>query len=335
MVDGRQPELLHQIPFHVISSTISVNHRTMKSFRTITSDLEESPKASLPDTDNGAFDRKQKWIEIHETPDKRHYSTDTGRVHCTLDWDAASTGLIRLVIDDHAETSIYAEPGTLHSKVRFTIFNSTLAQIGELRQVQSNLTCHAYELVMIPTLKKLTRSDSSTNEERDADVPLEAIPAALVLYQVPSLRDFLCMSPPRRAQMALYRVGELGQGIDSASHCELLEQVQATGRLHGYKTAAVESRVFLESKVPTRKANGRLGLNFSGRGSGSSNKNMQLDRADSFGKPVLQMVKWQEHESHNLLNSKSSGHHKTYHVDFAAPCTLFQAFGFALAQLDL
>jgi hypothetical protein len=129
--------------------------------------------------------------------------------------------------------------------------------------------------------------------------------------------------------MALYGVG----ASDSMLHGELLEQIRACGRLEVHKT---ERLVLLESKEPTRKENGRWGLNFGGRGSGSSNKNMQLDCDDASGKPVLQMVKWREPESDDIRKAKpSTSHHKTYHVDFAAPCTLFQAFGFALAQLDL
>lgn len=73
-----------------------------------------------------------------------------------------------------------------------------------------------------------------------------------------------------------------------------------------------------QSKDPYHKKGGSRALNFAGRGRCVSNKNMQMESDD--GQVVLQMAQWDK---------------DVYNVDFCAPLTMYQAFGFALAQMEL
>jgi Tub family len=73
----------------------------------------------------------------------------------------------------------------------------------------------------------------------------------------------------------------------------------------------------LHHKPPYLKSSGKWGLDFKGRGRLASCKNMQVA---CHGEVVLQMAAVEKN---------------MYALDFKAPVNLLQAFGFAVAQVDL
>jgi Tub family len=82
----------------------------------------------------------------------------------------------------------------------------------------------------------------------------------------------------------------------------------------------------LVSKIPeTRNADQQFALDFKGRGRQTSNKNAQLVLQDKNGGMVVDLVVMQMAKVEDGI----------FHVDYRAPCTAFQAFAYALAQLDL
>lgn len=282
----------------------------------------------------GDEDTEETGSWIHEMPCKKLCELKTGRVHCTLRRAAvASDGLIVLQVDRCSHhRRLYAKRGAWNSKIRFTIHNTAMAPIGVLRQVKSNFSCHVYELAMVGTEKATDPGNADIRSDTN-----KRISAAVISYQVPSFKDFLSKSPPRRARIGLITCYETST---SESAPKLLDDplVQFRKLVDGSSSCRSNNRVpallVLESKEPYLKPNGRRGLDFAGRGSGSSAKNMQLVPAmegDGESKIVLQMAKWHAKDGAGGSNAKE----KVYHVDFATPITPFQAFGFALAQLDL
>jgi hypothetical protein len=141
---------------------------------------------------------------------------------------------------------------------------------------------------------------------------------ATILYQVPSIINVVLDGPPRRAQIAISA---------SQAHVQLksgiLEQkskisIHKTRSLQGIDNDAHPFLHVFENKDPYSKGGGRWGLDFHGRGRLASSKNMQMENKE--GVIVFQIAKWDKH---------------AYSVDFRAPFNMFQAFGFALAQIDL
>jgi Tub family len=270
---------------------------------------------------------------IHKTPNKKHFESTTGRVHCTLRRSAAFAGsaLVIFQVDRCNHLRLYAKRGQWYSKIKFTIHDTAMAPIGWLRQVKSNLSCHVYELAMVGVRKA---SGSGNADARAEPIQRETTTAAVISYHVPSLKEFISMSPSRRVQIVLipnYGTSN-SEGVPLQPGFVDQPWKGECRPLAGQPTEAPTT--LLESKEPYVKANGRRGLDFAGRGSGSSCKNMQLVQAlEGCGesKVVLQMAKWQAKDGSGVTNAKE----KVYHVDFAAPITPFQAFGFALAQLDL
>jgi Tub family len=281
----------------------------------------------------GAEDPQEAGQWIHETPNKKHCESTTGRVHCTLRRSAAfaGSGLVIFQVDRCKHLRLYAKRGEWYSKIKYTIHDTAMAPIGWLRQVKSNFSCHVYELAMVGARKA---AGSGNADARGGRINRESTPAAMISYNVPSLKEFISMSPPRRARIVLipnYRTSNSEGAPLQPDFVDKPWKVES-GSLAGQPTEAPTA--LLESKEPYLKANGRRGLDFAGRGSGSSCKNMQLVQAlEGCGEPkaALQMVKWQAKDGSGVTNAKE----KVYHVDFAAPITPFQAFGFALAQLDL
>lgn len=137
---------------------------------------------------------------------------------------------------------------------------------------------------------------------------------ASIVYHVPTIRNFLKLDPPRTAQMLLPDPTEkIPAWLADVCKVSILQ----TGSLK----AAFDERpglVLFRNAVPYKKPDGNYGLNFFGRGQQMSCRNMQL--LDSNEKVVCQVAKWDT---------------AVYNVDFAAPCSSFLAFAFALAQLDI
>jgi hypothetical protein len=140
---------------------------------------------------------------------------------------------------------------------------------------------------------------------------------AVILYHLPSIISVVLDGPPRRAQIAI-----------SASQVQVQQKsgnLEAKSKISIHKTRSLQDvddeqhfLHVLETKDPYSKGGGRWGLNFHGRGRLASSKNMQLENKHE--SVIFQIAKWDKH---------------TYNVDFRAPLNMFQAFGFALAQIDL
>jgi Tub family len=274
---------------------------------------------------------------IHETPCKIQCDPTTGRVHCTLRRSTvAGSGLVILQVDSCNQQRLYAKRGAWNSRIKFTIHDTAMTPVGWLQQVKSNFSCHVYELAMVGARKA---ADSGQAGNRRSRFNREKTVAAVISYHVPSLKDFLTKSPPRRVQFVLVP----NYGTSSSESAAALPRDEQAGVVEHTSLAVQPTEVseasttLLESKEPYLKTNGRRGLDFAGRGSGSSCKNMQLVQVEKRvgeTKVSLQMAKWLAKVGDGGTKP-SVAKEKVYHVDFAVPITPFQAFGFALAQLDL
>ena len=138
-----------------------------------------------------------------------------------------------------------------------------------------------------------------------------------VLYELPSLTSVLLRrDPPRRAQVAMYDETSDVNGLGNRLGHMVATSLKSTKHLD--QVASDGSGLFaFANKEPYKKANGDLALNFTGRCRRANAANMQL--ADEHGDVLIQVAKW------DTTN--------TFHVDFKAPFTAFQAFGFAVAQI--
>jgi hypothetical protein len=128
--------------------------------------------------------------------------------------------------------------------------------------------------------------------------------------------------PPRRAQIAISSLQAHVKQASGILEAQSKISIRKTRSLQGIDDDQPSLHVF-DNKEPYSKGGGRWGLNFHGRGRLASSKNMQMEhktRNKPTTKVVFQIVKWDKH---------------AYNVDFRAPFNLFQAFGFALAQIDL
>lgn len=136
---------------------------------------------------------------------------------------------------------------------------------------------------------------------------------ACVVYQIPSLISVVLDGPPRRAQIAIAKPKVDKTGMFEAKVKAAIKKTRTLEALADLGFANV-----FQTKSPYSKGGGRWGLNFHGRGREASSKNMQLE--DDAGNVMVQVAKWDTN---------------TYNVDFRAPFNMYQAFGFAIAQLDL
>lgn len=282
-------------------------------------EVEEGTETVTEENETG-FNKDPVQLDLHSFPGQLRKSSLTGRIHGTLcSTFPSNNGLISYsLVADGGDICLYAKRGPWCSNVKFSIFNRNMKAVGYLSQIQSSFSCHAYVLAI----------------EAGSTGIAESAPVAFILYQVPSISAYVTKQPPRRAQVAL----QLYAGVDNITTLSgfqdvCLSTIVRNGRLPAKFPPGVAATV-LESKEPYAKANGRWGLDFAGRGRGSSPQNMQLsepaaDGDDGSGPVVLQMCKWETHPK------RFASSHKLYHVDFTAPCTPFQAFGFALAQLGL
>lgn len=145
---------------------------------------------------------------------------------------------------------------------------------------------------------------------------------ACVFYNKPSLIQFALEGAPRQLELGVFtkagRKLELDKAYQVVKDCCKYSESKATSSSYKIVGDSKYLSVF-QSVAPYRKeGRKKFGLNFHGRGHGSSNKNCQME--NEIGKKTLQMCKVEK---------------GVYHVDFAAPINAVQAFGFALAQLDL
>eukprot|EP00977_Amphora_coffeiformis_P009352 scaffold2143_cov154-Amphora_coffeaeformis.AAC.2 len=145
---------------------------------------------------------------------------------------------------------------------------------------------------------------------------------ACVFFNKPSLIQYALVGAPRQLELGVFtkagRKLELEKASQVVKDCCKYSESKATSS--SYKIVGDSKYLSVFQSVAPYKKEGRkkFGLNFQGRGHGSSNKNCQME--SEIGKKTIQMCKVQK---------------GVYHVDFAAPINAVQAFAFALAQLDL
>lgn len=128
---------------------------------------------------------------------------------------------------------------------------------------------------------------------------------AMVWYKVPSLYRLVRDDPVREVMMTFTS----DESEEFITACR--QSLQSTGSLTNVPNV-------LQHKQPYVKKNGRYGLNFHGRGQGSSSKNVQLALPD--GSVVCQFVKWDD---------------ERFHLDFRDPLSPVMALMFALVQIHL
>lgn len=144
---------------------------------------------------------------------------------------------------------------------------------------------------------------------------------ACVFFNKPNLIQYALQGLPRQLELGLFtKAGHQlsrEQAYQVVKDCCKYSESKATSS--AYKIVGDSKYLSVhQSLLPYKKGRGNFGLNFQGRGRGASNKNCQM--INEIGKITLQMVKYEK---------------GIYHVDYAAPVHGVQAFGFALAQLDL
>ena len=145
---------------------------------------------------------------------------------------------------------------------------------------------------------------------------------ACVFFNKPSLIQYALEGAPRQLEFGVFtkegRKLQIDQAYQVVKDCCKYSESKATSSAYKIVGDSKFLSVY-QSVVPYKKpGNKKFGLNFHGRGRGSSNKNCQM--VNEIGNITLQMVKFEK---------------GIYHVDFVAPINAVQAFGFALAQLDL
>ena len=151
------------------------------------------------------------------------------------------------------------------------------------------------------------------------------IQVASILYEVPSVLAAICVNPLSRSAWVAFPTAPTDPKELSPTWFQ--EACEASIRETGSLVGLVDSPggiVVCQTNPPYTKSDGRLGLNFHGRGREPSNKNLQLILPRLVCKKkspvVCQMAKWESN---------------VYHLDFGSPFTPLTAFGFALAQVDL
>jgi len=153
------------------------------------------------------------------------------------------------------------------------------------------------------------KNDRSTYSLYDSKEQKEQIGA--FQYSLPSLaQQWSEGQPPRKMQVAIPTTDKEGAIEPRASYLKnrLIDNIKKQS-----KTAAH----LFSTKEPTYD-NGQYRLNFSGRVTTASVKNMQI--VDSKGEIFLQFGKVGDHR---------------FHLDYKAPFNAYQAFGLALTAMDL
>jgi hypothetical protein len=243
-------------------------------------------------------------LDCFDVPQKKDYRHGTGLVHCVVRREAGK-GRFGFAYD-RITFACQKRDGT-----EIVLLVATKQAAGPRMYTISDLSSKLGKQLGVlsmskSSVKSLVYSLYQENEQ-----------VATILYQVPSIINVVLDGPPRRAQIAI-------------SACQAHVQLQsgileAKSKLSMHKTRSLQGiddgQPFLhvfETKDPYSKGGGRWGLNFHGRGRLASSKNMQMENKQ--GETVFQIAKWDKH---------------AYNVDFRAPFNVFQAFGFALAQIDL
>jgi hypothetical protein len=244
---------------------------------------------------------KTKTLDCFALPHKKDYRSRTGLVHCVVRREAGkgrfgfASNRITFALQKRDGTEIVLLVATKQAAGNSYIISDLSSKHGK----------QLGDLSAGKSVKSLVYSLYQENEQ-----------VATILYQVPFIINVVLDGPPRRAQIAL-----------SASQAHVQQKsgiLEAKSKISINKTQSlqgIDDQPFLhvfENKDPYSKGGGRWGLNFHGRGRLASSKNMQMENSQA--ETVFQIAKWDKHG---------------YNVDFRAPFNMFQAFGFALAQIDL
>jgi Tub family len=299
--------------------------------------------------------------------------------------------LISFSLDQNDQVILYAKRGPFLSRVKFTILDrDCTTPVGYLTQATSNFLCHVYELSSVGR-STVFCNNSTTTKTTKVKVTVAYIlyrvpPLSAFLSVALSSSSSSALSVYRRVQVVVVSAkcdhdhdgvvkiddscannaaimssaaSSCGTGADQTNATSfrnvVMSSIQETGHLPSQKhmndIVSTDTVTSFCTKKPYLKPNGRWGLDFGGRGRGTSPKNMQLvamndDCGEGEEKVFLQMVKGggcpnkcksEGSDAYTTLdgcNLKPSTP-KIYHVDFCAPVTPLQAFGFALAQIDL
>jgi hypothetical protein len=244
-------------------------------------------------------------LPFFAVPQKKDYRHSTGLVHCVVRREAGkgrfgfTTNRITFSLQKRDGTEIVLLVATKQNG-NYTISevsNEIVTELGGLALASKSTKSLVYLLYQ-------------ENEQ-----------VAVILYHVPSIISVVLDGPPRRAQIAI---------SSSQSHVQHTSGIlEAKSKISLHKTRSLrgidDDQPFLhvfENKDPYSKGKGRWGLNFRGRGRLASSKNMQMENKHQTDSEtvVFQIAKWDKN---------------AYNVDFRAPFNMFQAFGFALAQIDI
>jgi hypothetical protein len=265
-------------------------------------------------------------------PPSVHHAT-TGRVHCVLTrvsqhhrrFVPLATTLYRFAMQGpggDASKQIMSAQGSGHTYLIHAMNtpngNHIGPHIGTLSRIQMNMHSITYAL---------------------KDV--EGQPIAVVVYQVPNPIQVIRDPPARRAQLAILRPKTVQPALvreqNTATKARKVFAKSCKDSIcqhHNLSHVCNDAAIVFQSKTPYVKSGGRIALNFQGRGSDPSPKNMQLVLATTADctinvdekndepptKIYMQMCKWED---------------QMYHLDFSAPLTFLYAFAFGLAQIDL
>jgi hypothetical protein len=249
-----------------------------------------------------------KTLDCFAVPTKKDYRHSTGLVHCVVRREAGkgrfgfASNRIIFSLQKRDGTEIVLLVATKQAG-QYTISDLS-SKIGKQLGVLSMV------MVSKKSIKSLVYSLYQDTEQ-----------VASILYHVPSILSVVLDGPPRRAQIAISTSQAHVHQQSSILEAKSKFNIHKSQSLKGIDDGQPLLHVF-DTKDPYSKGGGRWGLNFHGRGRLASSKNMQMEnkQADSSETVVFQIAKWDKH---------------AYNVDFRAPFNMFQAFGFALAQIDL
>jgi hypothetical protein len=238
---------------------------------------------------------------LFAAPNKKDYRSRTGLVHCVVRREAGNgrfgfaSNKLTFAVQKRDGTEIMVLVATKQASGNKYTIRDLSSKLGK-------------ELGVLSPGKFMQSLVYSLYQEDEQ--------VATILYQVPSVINVVLDGPPRRAQIAI-----------SASQAHVHQKsgiLEAKSKISINKTRSLQGlgdQPFLhvfENKEPYDKGGGRWGLDFHGRGRLASSKNMQME--NSQGETIFQIVKWDKN---------------VYNVDFRTPFNMFQAFGFALAQINL
>jgi hypothetical protein len=239
-------------------------------------------------------------LDIFTTPSPQIIHKRTGLSHSVLWRESSSRGnsTTKIILALQPPNSIKLPPILMAVKdfsrenVVYSIYSSSNSMIGQLVMVRKTMSHISYALLQNGTQ------------------------VASILYKVPSILTFARDDPARSAAVAVASPSYVDNNPSWFKEaCE--SRIRKTGSLDEEGLTDDKIAIF-QSKNPYKKKDGRLGLNFHGRGREKSCKNMQLET--STGNVVCQLAKWDANK---------------YNLDLNEPFSPFLAFGFALAQLDL